>query len=120
MSTKLNWATETYRSQNLAAESADLESVADRQDRIPGFSTTLLQTKKVLLIGAGGLGGGIATALARKGIGEIRICDQDLVEPSNLNRQAFYKDGPVQTQSVRSREERGPGRFLGYRVCRAL
>jgi molybdopterin/thiamine biosynthesis adenylyltransferase len=85
----------------LAAESAELESVADRQDRIPGFSTAILKTKKVLLIGAGGLGGGIATALARKGIGEIRICDSDLVEPSNLNRQVFYKQDLFKRKALR-------------------
>lgn len=100
----------------MAAEWPELESVADRQDRILGFSTATLQTKKVSLIGAGGLGGGIATALARKGIGEIRICDPDLVEPSNLNRQVFYKDDLFQPKAFQLAKNAAREGFLGT-VC---
>ena len=47
----------------------------------------LLQTKKVVVIGCGGLGGHIIDQLARIGVGAIRAVDGDVFEPSNLNRQ---------------------------------
>lgn len=47
---------------------------------------------RVGIAGAGGLGSAIAVALARTGIGFIRIADFDVVEPSNLNRQQYFID----------------------------
>lgn len=47
----------------------------------------LLQKKRVLVVGCGGLGGHILDQLARIGIGTLRICDGDVFEPTNLNRQ---------------------------------
>ena len=49
----------------------------------------LLRTKKVAVIGCGGLGGYIIEHLARLGVGNIRIVDGDVFEESNLNRQLF-------------------------------
>jgi molybdopterin/thiamine biosynthesis adenylyltransferase len=42
---------------------------------------------KVAVLGAGGLGGYVVTLLARLGVGELAICDGDVFEESNLNRQ---------------------------------
>ncbi len=47
----------------------------------------ILRTKKVAVIGCGGLGGHIIDQLARIGIGAIRAVDGDAFETSNLNRQ---------------------------------
>jgi len=41
------------------------------------------------IAGAGGLGSNAAMALARSGIGRLIMADFDVVEPSNLNRQAY-------------------------------
>lgn len=46
-----------------------------------------LQQTRVLLFGAGGVGGWCAEALIRTGIGKLSIVDFDTVAPSNLNRQ---------------------------------
>ncbi|MFO7859699.1 MAG: ThiF family adenylyltransferase [Desulfosalsimonas sp.] len=43
----------------------------------------------IAIIGAGGLGGHIAAAAARTGIGRITIADPDAFAESNLNRQAM-------------------------------
>lgn len=43
----------------------------------------------VLIAGCGGLGGAVAALLARLGAGDIRLCDYDRFEESNLNRQRF-------------------------------
>lgn len=50
------------------------------------------KTKKVKvgIAGAGGLGSNVAISLARLGVGNIKIVDFDVVEPSNLNRQQYY------------------------------
>lgn len=46
-----------------------------------------LQNKHVTVVGVGGVGGYVATMLARAGIGNLRIIDFDVVSPSNVNRQ---------------------------------
>lgn len=42
--------------------------------------------------GLGGLGSTAACALARAGVGRLILCDFDVVEPSNLNRQQYFAD----------------------------
>lgn len=42
------------------------------------------------IAGAGGLGSNCAVALARSGIGRLLLCDFDMVEASNLNRQYYF------------------------------
>ena len=49
-----------------------------------------LKKASVGIAGAGGLGSNIALSLARIGVGNIKIVDFDIVEPSNLNRQQYY------------------------------
>jgi len=49
-----------------------------------------LKDSKVLIIGAGALGTGIAETLVRSGVGQITIVDRDYVEWSNLQRQQLY------------------------------
>jgi len=47
------------------------------------------QKKQVAVIGCGGLGGYVISALARFGVGRLVIVDGDVFVPSNLNRQLF-------------------------------
>src|SRR5215813_5026445 len=67
-----------------------ISGALDRQQSIEGFDQESYSNSHVLCIGAGGLVGHIAPTLVRKGIGAITILDDDVVEPSNLNRQRFY------------------------------
>lgn len=46
----------------------------------------------VALIGCGALGTVLAESLARAGVGRLILCDRDLVEPSNLQRQTLYTE----------------------------
>ncbi len=48
-----------------------------------------LLTKRILLIGAGGLGGHLANGFVRLGLKELIIVDPDVYEITNLNRQLF-------------------------------
>jgi len=62
----------------------------DRQRKILGFDQEKFSRSHVLCVGAGGIISQIAPTLVRKGIGKITLLDDDVVEPSNLNRQRFY------------------------------
>ena len=46
-----------------------------------------LAAKRVAVVGCGGLGGSVIEALARIGVGFLRVIDGDVFEESNLNRQ---------------------------------
>ena len=46
-----------------------------------------LARKHVLVAGLGGVGGHVAEALCRAGVGELTLVDHDVVSVSNLNRQ---------------------------------
>ncbi len=46
-----------------------------------------LQSKTVLIVGLGGVGGYTVEALARSGIGTLILVDYDVIEESNINRQ---------------------------------
>lgn len=46
----------------------------------------------VLLVGCGALGAHIADALARAGVGSLRIVDRDFVEMHNLQRQVLFDE----------------------------
>ncbi len=65
-----------------------------RQIQLWGEETqNLLQTKKVVIIGAGGLGSSLSFALGASGIGEINIVDFDEVSYHNIHRQIAFKLG---------------------------
>lgn len=58
----------------------------------PPCVTEILANRKFFICGAGGLGSNVAITLARAGAGCLYIADFDRVEPSNLNRQQYYRD----------------------------
>ena len=53
----------------------------------------LLQNKKIVIIGSGGLGSSLAFALGASGIGEIHMVDFDEVSIHNIHRQIAFKTG---------------------------
>jgi sulfur carrier protein ThiS adenylyltransferase len=50
----------------------------------------LIQSKKIGIGGAGGLGSNCAMMLVRSGFKVLEILDQDVIDPSNLNRQQYF------------------------------
>lgn len=57
---------------------------------------------RVLIIGAGGLGGPVATYLALAGVGTIGIVDFDVVDISNLQRQILHRNDRIGMRKVES------------------
>ena len=53
---------------------------------------TALESARVGIAGAGGLGSNCAMHLVRSGVKHITIADFDVVNESNLNRQFFFRD----------------------------
>src|SRR5205807_1665159 len=51
-----------------------------------------LLNSRALIIGCGALGSAQAEALARAGVGRLRIVDRDFVESSNLQRQTMFTE----------------------------
>ena len=47
----------------------------------------LLRSKRILVVGCGGLGGHLIDLMTRLGVGWLRVVDGDVFDPSNLNRQ---------------------------------
>ncbi|WMT42927.1 MoeB/ThiF family adenylyltransferase [Paenibacillus sp. D2_2] len=52
----------------------------------------MLLDAKVLIIGAGALGTGLAESLARSGVGHLVVADRDYIEWSNLQRQQLFTE----------------------------
>lgn len=64
-----------------------------------------LKTSRIIIIGAGGLGGPVIYYLTAAGIGHIVICDSDRVELSNLNRQILHNSDKIGIQKSDSAYE---------------
>jgi molybdopterin/thiamine biosynthesis adenylyltransferase len=92
--------TSTVSQTSIRLRGKRIPGAEDRQSKIAGFNQTVFSSSKVLCIGAGGLISHIAPTLARKGIGALTILDDDVVEPSNLNRQHFYEKDLYQNKAL--------------------
>ena len=66
-----------------------VETATDRLRIILGQERLdVLASSRVLVLGLGGVGSNCVEALARGGVGELVLVDRDIVQPSNINRQA--------------------------------
>lgn len=80
------------------------KAVAERYQRNLGTVGLEGQAKllaaKVLVVGAGGLGGMVLELLARHGVGYIRIVDYDVFQTHNLNRQLLATSDTIGRSKV--------------------
>ena len=63
-----------------------------------------LSAERVAIAGLGGLGSNVAYALARIGVGHLRLIDFDVVDITNLNRQQYFMEhiGMPKTEALES------------------
>ncbi len=90
--------------------------VTGRQEGIAGFEQPQLKKLTVNLIGGGGIGGEVGEGLVRKGVGKIRIFDNDIVELSNLNRQLFFKEDLYKPKAFQLAKNLAASGFLGAEI----
>lgn len=65
-----------------------------------------LKQSKVAIFGVGGVGGYVAEALARSGVGSFVLVDKDVVSQSNVNRQIIATTKTVGMSKTRAMKER--------------
>lgn len=65
-----------------------------------------LAEAKVAVFGVGGVGGYVAEALARSGVGSIHLIDNDVVASSNINRQIIATESSIGRYKVDVMRER--------------
>ena len=83
------------------------ETQFDRTDRLFGEgASALLSGKRVAVFGVGGVGGYVCEALARAGVGELHLFDNDTVSLSNINRQIVALHSSVGRPKVEVMKER--------------
>ena len=79
----------------------------ERLKKVVGIdSLEILDTKSVLVLGCGGVGGYVVEALARSGIGEMILVDYDVVDETNINRQIIALDSTIGELKIDLLEER--------------
>ena len=72
----------------MAQTAFPIEKIFERTELLLGQEAMRrLRESRVLIVGLGGVGGAIAEALARSGVGALDLVDSDTVSASNRNRQ---------------------------------
>ena len=78
-----------------------------RSEALLGAKTMeALRTRRVIIFGVGGVGSYAAEALVRTGLTHLTIVDDDLVQPSNINRQIPATSLTIGSPKVEALRER--------------
>lgn len=84
-----------------------MKEIFERTVRIIGEEgIDCLQDTNVIIFGLGGVGGHVAEALARAGIGKMTLVDGDTVDPTNINRQIIATQNTVGKLKTSAMNER--------------
>ena len=63
--------------------------------QVGGTGQLKVQAARIAVVGAGGIGAGLISALTGAGVGHLTIVDDDRVELSNLQRQPLYASNQI-------------------------
>lgn len=74
--------------------------------QVGGDGQERLKAARVLAVGAGGLGSPAALYLAAAGVGTVGVCDDDVVDLTNLQRQVIHSTADLGRAKVASAAER--------------
>lgn len=80
---------------DLPVDDADRYSRQVRYAPLGAAGQARLAESRVAIVGCGALGSVTAMALARAGVGMLRLIDRDVPEPSNLPRQILFDEADV-------------------------
>ena len=84
-----------------------METMFDRTQTLIGKENVeILKEKKVIVFGIGGVGGYVVEMLARAGIENLTLVDNDVVSISNLNRQIIALNSTVGKPKVEAMKAR--------------
>src|SRR3977135_2647854 len=75
---------------------------------VGGPGQAALKRARVLVIGAGGVGGPVLLYLAAAGVGTLGVIDYDTVALSNLQRQVIHRTSEIGEPKVESAAARIP------------
>ena len=83
-----------------------MEDMYSRTKMLIGDKIETLKSARVLVCGVGGVGGYVVEALARVGVGNIAVLDNDVFSKSNLNRQILATSDTVGRRKTEVAAER--------------
>jgi len=84
-----------------------VQEMFERTARLIGTEAVIrLQNAHVAVFGLGGVGGAVAEALCRAGVGALSLFDGDNIAESNLNRQIFATTDTIGMKKVYAAEKR--------------
>jgi molybdopterin/thiamine biosynthesis adenylyltransferase len=76
-----------------------------RHTAIPGWDQERLGRARVVIAGVGALGNEVSRLLALAGVGELLLCDHDVVEESNLSRCTLFREADLGRPKVMAARE---------------
>ncbi len=85
-----------------------IDARSNRYDRQEAFAPLgpdgqeILRNSSALVVGVGGLGSWMAELLTRAGVARLRLVDDDVVDWSNLHRQAMYTRAHAQASTPKA------------------
>ena len=97
-----------------------LSYYAHLQPHYPDRALAELASKRVAVVGVGGVGSHVAQGLAGAGVHELVLLDPDTVDESNLNRQFMYTLDDVGKPKATCAAEHLRRRFPDVRVTHAI
>lgn len=96
----------TYESQNKDSQFDRHDLYFDMCFNKENFTENVLVNKRIIIVGAGGIGNNVLILLSRMGIQNFIIIDNDKIELSNLTRQFMFGINDIHKNKIEVLEEK--------------